>query len=497
MGRTLLGTSALVSVALLLSRLSGLIREQVLGARLGLSAEMDAAILILTLPDLLVGLLLSGGFAAALVPALTRASLEARIQLVRRVMYWSAVVGLGLAACLFLAMPWVTGALMPTTNVDQLTAFRLGFGLSLLALPISAVIGASSSYLNAVGKYAVSALAVLAFNGLLALYFLVGLQTAPVDFALFGAVVLGAVLVRLGLQASRMQDLLKRRPKIYRFEAEFPRQFLQGVLGATLIVGVPIVFRSLFALGGTGEMATFNYALRLFELPMGILITPIVVVFLPLLSDVPAEQGGLYRERSSLAVRSAFVLGLVGALVGAVFAYPIADLLFGFGALAGDSTQAIAATTQIVMIAIPFMAIFQATTTALNARSRTGYVLVYSLMALITALVLYAGVRLCGGQLTLSAQVGFVMFAVLASLLGLHGVFDGAGIWRCLRQLGVILLRTVGATGLFVWAWPIPLAEGFSFLSLLGLCGLGLILLAVNVTVLRELAAIRDQRSEV
>ena len=152
MGRTLLGASAFVSVALLLSRLSGLIREQVLGARLGLSAEMDAAILILTLPDLLVGLLLSGGFAAALVPVLTRAPPEARIQLVRRVMYWSAVVGLGLAACLFLAMPWVTGALMPTTNVDQLTAFRLGFGLSLLALPISAVIGASSSYLNAVGK---------------------------------------------------------------------------------------------------------------------------------------------------------------------------------------------------------------------------------------------------------------------------------------------------------------------------------------------------------
>ena len=84
MARSLLQASTLVSLALLLSRLSGLIREQVLGARLGLSAEMDAAVLILTLPDLLVGLLLSGGFAAALVPALTRAAPEARIQLTPR-----------------------------------------------------------------------------------------------------------------------------------------------------------------------------------------------------------------------------------------------------------------------------------------------------------------------------------------------------------------------------------------------------------------------------
>lgn len=496
MARSLLQASTLVSLALLFSRLSGLIREQVLGARLGLSAEMDAAVLILTLPDLLVGLLLSGGFAAALVPALTRAPPEARIQLTRRVMSWTGLAALALAVTLFAAMPLVLAALAPASDLSQLAGFPLGLGLSFLALPVAAIIGVSSSYLNAVGKYAIPALTVLAFNGLLALYFFFGLGAGPVDFALFGLMVLLASLVRFGLQAVRMQGFARRSAGVHHFAPNFTAQFFQGVMGAALLVGMPIIFRSLYALGGPGDLATFNYALRLFELPMGILIAPIIVIFLPLLSAVPSAQDPLFRQRANLAICTAFVLGLTGALVGAIYARPIAALLFGFGALAGDGSEAIAQTIQVLLIALPFMAVFQALSTALNASHRTGHVLLYSAIALALALVLYAVIRGGGLSVSFAAKAGFVAFSMLASGIGLYGVFGGAAMLRSLWQLGIIALRTCAVALPFAWFWPSSRDNNLEIIDFVLLAALGLALLAVNLPVLRELAAIRDGRSE-
>lgn len=484
-----------MSFALLLSRLSGMVREQVLGARLGLSAEMDAAVLILTLPDLLVGLLLSGGFAAALVPALTRAEHEARVQLTRRAMGWTGLVSLALAALLFAGMPNVLSVLSPTTDTHGLIAFPLGFGLSLLALPMAAIIGVSSSYLNTVGKYSVPALAVLCFNAMLASYFYFGLGTGPVNFCLFGLAILLSTIARFGIQVWFIPDFTRRGLDTYRFERIFPIQFAQGVLGAAVLVGIPIIFRSLYAGGGTGDLATFNYAMRLFELPMGIMVAPIIVIFLPLLANLRDTKAPIFFWRINLAIRTAFTLGLTGALVGAIYARPISAVLFGFGELAGNGADEIAKTFQVIILALPFMAVFQAASTGLNASHRPASVLVYSIISLALSLALYVTMRSSGVSISFAAEAGFISFSVLASGLGLYGVLHRTERFQILRQLTIIAIRT-GATALpFMLIFPESRDGEVELMDFVAIGSLGLAILIVNLAVFKELAAISDKRS--
>ena len=59
-----------LSLALLLaSRLLGLVRESAQAAAFGTSGVADVVVLMLTLPDWLVGVMASGGLAYALLPA--------------------------------------------------------------------------------------------------------------------------------------------------------------------------------------------------------------------------------------------------------------------------------------------------------------------------------------------------------------------------------------------------------------------------------------------
>jgi putative peptidoglycan lipid II flippase len=75
--------AGLVSLALLLaSRVLGLLRESVQAATLGATGQGDVAILMLTLPDLLTGILAAGALSYVLLPLWARqpARAQARTQ---------------------------------------------------------------------------------------------------------------------------------------------------------------------------------------------------------------------------------------------------------------------------------------------------------------------------------------------------------------------------------------------------------------------------------
>ena len=171
-------------------------------------------------------------------------------------------------------------------------------------------------------------------------------------------------------------------------------------------------------------------------------------------------------------------------------------LLFGFGALAGDGTKAIAETIRIILIALPFMALFQALSTALNASHRTGHVLRYSAIALALALMLYASLRVLDFPISLAASTGFVSFSVFASCLGLYSVFGARDTLRTLRSLCIIALRTCLIALPFTWLWPSTRDGNLAVMDFATLSILGLALLAVNFPVFKELAGIRDDRRE-
>jgi len=97
-------SGSVVAALLLLGRLTGFGREWLRSARAGASGNSDLAIVLLTLPDLLVILLLGGGLGATLVPVLQQLPAGQRQRLAAQV-----PLPLGAAFALLavgLAWPW-------------------------------------------------------------------------------------------------------------------------------------------------------------------------------------------------------------------------------------------------------------------------------------------------------------------------------------------------------------------------------------------------------
>ena len=140
--------------------------EALLASRLGTSATADAVILLLTLPDFMVGLLISGGFNAALIPVLRQHAGSDRVFLTRRAGLVITVGFTVLALVLSMFVEQVIRVFIPVADFAALTGFIIGFKLSMVALPVAALIGVSASYLNASGRFAIPGVSVLVFNGI-------------------------------------------------------------------------------------------------------------------------------------------------------------------------------------------------------------------------------------------------------------------------------------------------------------------------------------------
>src|SRR5882724_10982489 len=94
-----LKAGALSLALLLVSRLLGLLRESVQAAAFGTSALADVAVLMLTLPDWLAGVLASGALAYVLVPAWAGQS-ATQVAVTQRKVAWSLLGGGGVLSLL-------------------------------------------------------------------------------------------------------------------------------------------------------------------------------------------------------------------------------------------------------------------------------------------------------------------------------------------------------------------------------------------------------------
>lgn len=491
MARSLLTASTLVSLMLLFSRISGLVREQVIGARLGLSQEADAVLFLLTFPDILVGILLSGGFGAALIPILSQADKSARIVLLRRMMKWTFMCALALACLLWVGQNAVVSFTAPNLDLNTVPGLSAGYTFTLIAVLIAAVIGVASAYLNVTGYYSLPAVSVLLFNGVIILYFGFGVPVFGVNLIVFGCVLIGANLLRFAVQMSRMTEVLRKVDVVASFPSGFVLRFAQGVFAFSLIVAMPIVFRSLYATAGPGALAEFNYALRLFELPMGVLISVIPILFLPLLSRIGDADDPAFKEALLLALQLALGLGLIAALMLGLFALPIVTVLFGYGALAEDGVLDVSVAVQIMIIGLPFQAMFQALAAGLNATGRTRVVLFIAVGAVVGSIAAFGLFKAMDFDPKLAAMLGFVVFHVLA-FVSAFWMTLGSSVVRLLPAMLLPAIQISVLAGLCAWLNP-WLRDGNVRVWEVGVITiLTLLLLFMMRSLIKKLATLRD-----
>ena len=354
--------SGIVSVGLLLlSRLLGVLRDMAQAAVLGVSGAADAALLVLSLPDLLTGLLVAGALSYVLLPlwagqgALQQAASQARVA--RGVL----LLGAGVAAAMVLLPTLVTALLAPGLSPAMQQAAHGALWWSALSVPLAMLAALWVTRLqhgrDFIGMFGANLVVNMTLLGVL---LWLGWVQRPVESLLgwLGAGLLLAMALRLGWLQWRLR---RHAPPAAAVAAHLPERapawpapqvWLWALASAGLPLLLPLLARSLASAGAEGALATFSYAWKLVELPLVLLVQLVATLAFPAIAQaVAASSAGAGPAQDArpwvVPLRSALVLAwvLACASVAALLcgAAAVAQLLFGWGRMPPEALAQVAA----------------------------------------------------------------------------------------------------------------------------------------------------------
>lgn len=353
----LLKSASVVSLLTLASRVTGLVREQLVAAVFGASAATDAFNVAFRLPNLFRRLFAEGAFSQAFVPVLaaTRATdgdalTRALIDAVATLLAWTL-----LAVCVagVLAAPvlvWVIGAGLQRLDTAVLLT-RVMFPyigcMSLVAL--------AAGILNTWGRFVVPAvtpvllnLCVIAAAWLGAPAFeragwdpIVALALGVMAGGVLQLLVQVPALMRLGM-LPRLSIVPRRIAAAWRHPGvrRVLRQMAPALLGVSVAQVSLVINTQIASHVGVGAVSWLTYADRLMEFPTALLGVALGVVLLPRLAAVRA--GGDAEAYSGLldwGLRLVVMLALPCAIALLVFAQPLIAVLFHYGAFQARDVQ--------------------------------------------------------------------------------------------------------------------------------------------------------------
>ncbi|MGQ9490065.1 MAG: murein biosynthesis integral membrane protein MurJ [Anaerolineae bacterium] len=345
-GRQIVRAAALVMAFFLLSRVAGLAREMIIGARFGTSADLDAYLAAFRVPDLLFQLVAGGALGSAFIPVFT--GCLARHDLDGAWRMFSAVTNLilfsltTLAVIAAVAAPWLVRTLLAPgfTSAQQALTVTL-MRWMLVSTVIFGVSGILMGVLNSLQHFLLPALAPVLYNLsiIAAAWFL-----AP-DLGVYGlviGVVVGAALHMdvqlLGLwwHNARYRAALGLRDPAVR---EVGRLMAPRVLGLAA-VQVNFWVNTLLASSlPAGSLSALNYAWMLMLLPQGIVAQGVATAAFPTFAALEA-QGRRAELRRALSDTLRGVLFLAIPAAAGLFAWrvPLIRLLLERGAFTAHST---------------------------------------------------------------------------------------------------------------------------------------------------------------
>jgi putative peptidoglycan lipid II flippase len=502
--------AVVIALGNVISRLLGLVREQVMAALFGASASTDAFVVASAVPQIVYDLLVGGAISAALVPVFVDAihDEERLWRLLSTVLTLVALVLTGVALVLGLFAPVVVDLLASGLADDARAAAIPMVRVMLVAVVLQGLAGIMTAVLYARRRVALPAFAVAVYNGAIIVCALLLHQVLDV-YALVVGVVLGAAgqaLLQLpGLGRWRFRPRLELdRPEI----RTILRLYGPVALGMIVtIVGI-VIDRNLASGLAEGSLSVMNYATRLIQFPLGLVATATAFAVLPLLAkhasalaaatqsgttDAEAAEG--YRDTLRFGARIVLLLMLPATVGLIVLREPLVELLFERGRFGEIET----ARTALVFLAyapqLPFTALDQLFIVAFYARKDTrtpvaiGVVTV--LLYLVSALALIGPLDVAGLALANAIQNsahGLILLAILERT-GTRLLDAELASWTAR-----VLLASVGV-GAVLWIAGgalLPVAGGSLILStvLAGLAGIaGLVYLA-----LLELLGVRDGR---
>lgn len=481
-------------VLLLASRVSGLARESAQAAAFGVSGSADVAILMLTLPDLLVNVFFLGGLSYIALPLWASQVPQDRANSQRTILAWCLGVGMALALLLLLARQWVVEVLAPGLSPELMAVANNGLVWTAVLIPPTCLAALLYCRLqferDFIGLYGWNVLV----NGvMIAAFVAIHVWFQAYSIATFlGLALVVAMALRLAWQAWRLSKLNLPKPVKHPATTTWPglHQFAWAALAAGLPLTISLIARTLSAANGEGALAIFNYAIKLIELPNALAIQLVTTLAFPSVtramaawrdgnSAPDAARVGLLPDMRS--VRSAYILAWALACAGAaglaVGAQPIAALLFGWGRMQVTDVQAVAQLAALGAWSLLPQALIAVTVTVLAANHQLKAI---ALAFAVTALAFMLMGWQSDTHLSSFQAIGWMnaSFVFLATVLLIKSRML---IWQSLPALEMAIVAAATA-GCVLLASYIPLSGAYAQMALACAAALavGLVGLAVS-----------------
>lgn len=456
----------LVSAATMLSRLLGLVREQMFAALLGASAFADAFVVAFRIPNLLRDLFAEGALSAAFVPTFTdylrNRGRQDAVRLANVVIGALLVIVGGLTLLGIVFAPQLIALMAPgfeqVPGKQDLTELctRIMFPF----LPLVSLAAVAMGQLNSQEKFGPPAFASAMFNVVAiaggAFLVLAGFreEQAVIGWSIF--TLLGGA-AQLGVQVPELvRSGFSFRPALDWAEPGLRRI---GRLMAPATIGlaatqVNIFVNTIFASQVPGAPSWLNYAFRLMQLPIGVFGVAVATIATTGLAKRAAERdmAGMQATLASGLRLVAFLT--VPSMVGlAALAVPIVRLLFQHGAFHASDTVATAWATLMYATGLYAYAAVKVVAPAFYALDRSRVPLYGSLAAVTGNVILnvtlfpylsYKGLALgTSAAATLNFLVLVWMFRSVAGALDARGL-----VWHFARVLAAA--APCGAAAWFV-----------------------------------------------
>ncbi len=476
-----------VSIAVLASRLLGLVREQVLAGLFGAGFQMDAYVVAYRIPNLLRDLFAEGAFASSFVTVFShtreREGEEATWALASRALSCLLVIVLGITLLGEVLAPTLVSLLAPGFSVTPAKA-QLATLLTRIMFPFLVTISLSALFggiLNTFGYFFLPAISSAFFNLVsvalgVGLYFVFKKQGTPEILGMAVGVVIGG-LAQAFIQFPSLKRLGFRFVFAPRFSDPKVREIFR--LMAPMVLGLSAVQLNIFlntyfaSLCGEGAVSWLSYAFRIMYVPLGLFGVALSVAILPVTSAQVA-QGDLKALRSTYV--SCFLMGLALALPSAlgliILARPIVRLLFEHGQFSPLDTLNTSLALKFFSISLPAYAITKITAPVFYALRRPKVPMLSSFFSvLINGLTVLALIKPLGFKaVALGMALGITAQAFLQVGI-LYHVLQGFDSKRLMGG-GVRIIFCAALMGFTAWKGQTLLNTLSGWLFSFGLLGL-------------------------
>jgi len=501
--RGIASATLVVMFFFVLSRITGLAREMIIGAQFGTSAELDAYLAAFRVPDLLFQLVAGGALGSAFIPTFATYLVDDDER--GAWLLFSRVLNLVTLALVVLA---ALGAILAPTLVEHVIA--PGFSPEQQALSASlmrwmmistVVFGASGlvmAALNALQHFLLPAAAPVLYN----LSIIIGAWFLTPRMGIYGLVV--------GVMVGAVAHLLVQIPGLIRQKARYTfdwtirdpgvieviRLMAPRVLGL-FFVQLQFLVNTILASGlHEGSLSALNFAWLLMLLPLGVFAQAIATAAFPTLSaQIAAGRSDAMRSTFGQILRIVFFLTIPAAVGLFILRVPIIQLLLERGEFTSESTRMVSYALQFYALGLVAHSAVEITVRAFYALHNTWTPVLVGVTAMtlnVALSLIWIGALGNGGlALANTTATSLEMVALLWLLSRLMGGLNG-------KRLAGTILRCVVAAAIMagaLWLWLNRLMGPQSPVWLVALGGLTVALLVyLAVSALLRSDELREAR---